>query len=196
MKANPHRAISRVATRPALLAPLIASLLLAGCGPDQAPRPVTAPPPPAPTAPPAPRVTADWRDAPLVAGTWRWSAQDGTSTARYGADGQPPVAELRCDRARAEVTLSLPASTQPGATQRPMGIRALGLTITTTALTRTQGATQRLSDGRISMVLGARDPLLDAMVFSRGRWRVEVEDGTTLDLPNPPEMARVIEDCR
>ena len=42
----------------------------------------------------------------------------------------------------------------------------------------------------------ARDPLLDAMAFSRGRFAVEVSGGPTLVVPAYPEVTRVIEDCR
>lgn len=42
----------------------------------------------------------------------------------------------------------------------------------------------------------ARDPLLDAMAFSRGRFAVEVNGLPTLYLPAWAEIGRVIEDCR
>lgn len=42
----------------------------------------------------------------------------------------------------------------------------------------------------------ARDPLLDAMAFSRGRFAVEVSALPTLYVPAYPEVTRAIEDCR
>ena len=41
----------------------------------------------------------------------------------------------------------------------------------------------------------ARDSLLDALAFSRGRFGLIV-DGVELTLPAWPEIARVLEDCR
>jgi hypothetical protein len=42
----------------------------------------------------------------------------------------------------------------------------------------------------------ARDPLLDAMAFSKGRFALEVAGGAPLYVPAYPEVTRVIEDCR
>ena len=42
----------------------------------------------------------------------------------------------------------------------------------------------------------ARDPLLDAMAFSKGRFALEVAGLPTLYVPSYPEVTRVIEDCR
>jgi len=79
------------------------------------------------------------------------------------------------------------------------------------ALSRTGAAgnalTVRTSDGARSLpaatgpdglaaTLDAADPLLDAMVFSRGRFAVEAAGATLLILPAWPEPARVVEDCR
>jgi hypothetical protein len=50
--------------------------------------------------------------------------------------------------------------------------------------------------GWLVVVLTARDPLLDAMAFSRGRFALEAAGLETLYLPAWPELSRVIEDCR
>ena len=44
--------------------------------------------------------------------------------------------------------------------------------------------------------LSARDPLLDAIGFSRGRFAVEVAGLPDLILPTWAETERVVEDCR
>jgi hypothetical protein len=50
-------------------------------------------------------------------------------------------------------------------------------------------------EGGAQIAFPARDTLLDAMAFSRGRFVLQA--GTTdLVLPPWPEIARVIEDCR
>jgi hypothetical protein len=51
-------------------------------------------------------------------------------------------------------------------------------------------------EGASAAQLGARDPLLDAMAFSKGRFAVEVTGLPMLYLPAWPEVTRVIEDCR
>lgn len=50
--------------------------------------------------------------------------------------------------------------------------------------------------GWLVVALRARDPLLDAIVFSRGRFAFEAAGEPTLYLPSWPEIGRVIEDCR
>lgn len=42
----------------------------------------------------------------------------------------------------------------------------------------------------------ARDPLLDAMAFSRGRFAIQSDGLPTLYVPSWPEIGRVLEDCR
>jgi hypothetical protein len=44
--------------------------------------------------------------------------------------------------------------------------------------------------------LQARDPLLDQIAFSRGRFTIEAPGAAMLVIPAWPEAARVIEDCR
>jgi hypothetical protein len=48
----------------------------------------------------------------------------------------------------------------------------------------------------IALTISARDPLLDAMAFSRGRFVVETAGLPTLYVPSWPEVGRVVEDCR
>ena len=50
--------------------------------------------------------------------------------------------------------------------------------------------------GALAVTLDARDPLLDAMAFSRGRFAIEVAGQPALYLPSWSEVGRVIEDCR
>jgi hypothetical protein len=48
----------------------------------------------------------------------------------------------------------------------------------------------------IAATLTARDALLDAMAFSRGRFAIETQSLPTLYVPSWPEVSKVIEDCR
>ena len=147
------------------------------------PTPAATPrPTPAPTPPPQQRPTSsDWRDAPITPGNWTWGTESGQSVARF-AGGQ---LVLRCDRAAATITLQR-AGTASG--PEPM-------TVTTSAGFRTVSATS-LAGGGIGVALPVRDPLLDMIAFSRGRFVVEVPNQAPLYVPSWPEVSRVIEDCR
>jgi hypothetical protein len=139
--------------------------------PAPAPRPVLV----APRVPVAPDLP--WPDAPLAPGDW---SQDG-SEARYGPAGAPSFA-VRC--------------TAPGriVLVRYGGSTASAMTVRSTAATRTVPA--RPGAGGIEAQLAASDPLLDAMLYSRGRYSVEVPGMDRLIVPSWPEPARVIEECR
>lgn len=50
--------------------------------------------------------------------------------------------------------------------------------------------------GRIISVMSAYDPILDAIIFSRGRFAVEAAGQLSIAVPAWPEIAHVVEDCR
>lgn len=182
MKANP--------LRPARLAPgsAAALLALAGCSAPQnmapplaAPRPVsTAPSPRSPAAP------VDWHDAALSPGEWSWAGSATGSTASYGEAGRAPLVQIYCSRGAVAVFV-------PGNPAGGNGGKAL-MTISTATTTR--NLTAQAGSGGHVVSLGARDPLLDAMAFSRGRLAVEVAGQPALVLPADPAIGRVVEDCR
>lgn len=169
------------------LAAVIAPLLAISCSaPRMIPPAAHAPEPrPAPYLPPPPQrprqsSTPDWRDAPITAGNWSWSAEDGRSVARFAGG----ALELNCDRAGGTVTLR----------------RALPNAGTSTILVSTSAVTRALPAARtpdgLSSRMAATDPLLDAIAFSRGRFAVAVDRAETLYVPSWPEISRVVEDCR
>lgn len=174
--------------------------LLSGCvAPTQHP---ARPAPVAPARPVPPRapsasvgmspVTAqDWRDVPLPAGDWSWQGGSKGSTAHYGLSGRTPLAFLQCDRARQTVSLALTVA-------GPVDPVAHPATITTSTTTGTVAATAAPMEGVTAMtiVFPANSRLLDAMAFSRGRFRVEIAGMTPTILPAWSEVGRVIEDCR
>lgn len=157
--------------RPLVLATLLAA---AGCVPRVAPPPAAPAPVPVPAPAPAPPArAADWQDWPVTPGTWRYARDAGGTGATFGA-GQ---ASVRC---------------AGGAIRLAGGAGGSGpVTIRTTSLTRSLPAA---ADGGVA--LSARDPLLDAIVFSRGRFTIERAGAATLVLPPWAEAARVVEDCR
>lgn len=159
--------------------------LVAGCVPRPSappPAPLPAPQPrpePAPSPPPPAPAPADWQDAPLAAGDWRFRETGEEAEAAFGA--AQPVLRLRCLADRSVVI-------------EAMGLQGAALTVRTTfgerrlpATATTVGAATRLSAG---------DPLLDQIAFSRGRFMVQSDAGGALIVPSWPEAARIVEDCR
>lgn len=145
--------------------------------------PVTTPPPPPPPKP-AP-LAADWQDWPLTPGTWRYARESGGTRAVFGPGNGAPLLSLRCDLAGRRLVLS-----RPGALPGAMTIR----TSSTTRAVPVQVSTG--SAPSVQAVFTAREPLLDAMAFSRGRIAIEQPGARTLVVPPYAEVGRVIEDCR
>lgn len=147
--------------------------------------PNTSPAAPVPTRPgaiPAPPATTAWQDMPATAGDWRWSQEADQSVARF-ASGR---LTLRCDAAARSVLI------ERGETALPSG--SVRLTLRTQTQSRTFDA--QVAPGAVRISLPARDPLLDAMAFTRGRFAVEASGMPTLYVPSWTEVSRVIEDCR
>jgi hypothetical protein len=71
-----------------------------------------------------------------------------------------------------------------------------GLFVWTTDASRSLGARFDPLTMRVVVQLAARDPLLDAIAFSRGRIAVTMSGTEPLVMPAWPEAARTIEDCR
>lgn len=179
MKANFRSRLPISVTAAAMLA------VTASCSDRIVPPPPTpaprATPTPAPKSPPRPAV--DWRDALITPGDWAWSMENGRSQARF-AEG---LFTLRCNRSANSVTLIRAGSAQG----------QIPVTVTTSEMTRAlSGEALGGHNAGIAVTLQARDGLLDAMAFSRGRFAVETAGLPTLYIPSWPEVSRVIEDCR
>jgi hypothetical protein len=150
--------------------------------PAPAPTPVRAAPPPAPAAP----SYSNWMDAPLTPGDWRYAG----GLANFGETPSAPRLTMRCD-GRGQVEIGyFGSATEP-----------LSMTIRTEAMERTVADVSQASvaaSGSPPVVgrVPARDPLLDAMAFSKGRFALEVSGQPALYVPAYPEVTRVIEDCR
>ena len=107
--------------------------------------------------------------------------------AEFGSIPGQPLLSLRCERTAGLIRLR-----RAGAATGP-----LPLTITTTSARRSfTVAPEQAEPPAVALAIPARDPILDAMVFSRGRFMIEVPGLPTLYLPAWPEVARVVEDCR
>lgn len=183
---KPTRRPIQTASRLALV-PLLA---LAACVPPPAPTPAPTPAPrpaPAPLPAPAPVVqapppAAGWQDMPITPGDWTYAA----GTAQFGQPGYQPLLTLRCDLATRTVEIA-----------RYAAVAAQPLIVRAEAMERSIGAALTAeASPRLVARVPARDPLLDAMAFSKGRFAVEVGGLPTLYVPPYPEVTRVIEDCR
>jgi len=170
-----------------LLMPLTIAAVLAGCVAPPADRevpPPSTPVPPAPPPPPPPPA-ADWRDRPVTPGTWRYERDGRGSRAMYGLPNREARLVLRCELPARRMFLSR------------AGNGSAPLTVRTSSVARTLAA--RPTGGEppyVAVELPTRDPLLDAMAFSRGRFAIEQAGMAPLVAPSWAEIGRVIEDCR
>lgn len=171
---------------------LVVSLLMAGCAaertaPPQRPMPAPAPVRPAPPPPisrpvPAPPVL-DWQDLPLSPGSWTYDGGQGLQ-ASFGASA--PGFVLRCDLQSRQMLLMRPGITTGNV-----------MTVRTTDTRRSLPLSVSPNTAATPYVsLNTDDPLLDSIIFSRGRFTIEVPGLPMLVLPSWPEPARVVEDCR
>jgi hypothetical protein len=160
---------------------------LASCA-TSPPLKVASPPPLAPSvglAAAAPVAAADWRDGPLTEGTWHYIPGEAVSSARFGRDGAAAVLIVRCDRTTHQIALlrggvatEVSIMTSAGVERRPAG---------------------RIDEASIPMtgvLFAANDPLLDRMVFSRGRFAIGAPGLPIVVVPAWAEPARSIQDCR
>ncbi|KUR73059.1 hypothetical protein AQZ52_07675 [Novosphingobium fuchskuhlense] len=130
---------------------------------------------------------------PPTPGSWTYSADAAGSEARFGTAGAGALAVLRCDRSRPAVVLQ----------RAGFGSGTVPATITTSSTSRRLTAAAVGAPGLVQnaaipfeIAFNVRDPLLDAIAFSRGRFMLEMGSAQTLVLPVWSELGRVIEDCR
>jgi hypothetical protein len=171
-------------------AALAALSALAACAPRALPPAPVPPPPPAPAPPPAPMPppVLAWQDGPLAPGDWTWADRSGASQAVFVSPSGPLFA-ISCEPGGQIVLRVIGAAAGPIAIATSFGERTLAGT------GAGMGAGNPGADQAMAR-LPAADPLLDQMVFSRGRFLVRAGGSGDLVLPSWPEPARVIEDCR
>ncbi len=180
MKANRVRLLGNIALVSGLivLAASCSSRMIPAPAPTPSPTPSYVPPPP----PRAPQVI-NWRDMPITPGTWHWRMEGSRSVARFGGD----ALILSCNREAGAITLIRPGTASG----------AVPVTLQTSTMNRTLSANPEPGPPPvIALSLLARDGLLDAMAFSRGRFAIETAGLPTLYVPSWTEVSRVIEDCR
>ena len=118
-------------------------------------------------------------------GSWAYGMTTAGTEARFlDASGNPQL-WVQCARATRRISI---ARTATGA--------APFLTVWTSSLTRQVPASFNPATLRLTIELATFDPLLDAIVSSRGRVGFTVGTQSPLVVPPWAEAARVIEDCR
>ena len=123
----------------------------------------------------------NWLDAPQTPGDWSWRSDGENSIAEFKSPQGTLIFQISC-QTRRQVFVSV------------IGGSAGLMTIRTETTTRSQPA--NLSGMFARAIFAPRDPLLDAMAVTKGRFAVEVEGLPALYLPSWTEVTRVIEDCR
>jgi hypothetical protein len=127
----------------------------------------------------------DLGTATAIAGNWSYAATaDGSEAVFANATGSPQL-WVHCTRATRRVSIAKPATRAA-----PL------LNVWTSSLTRSAPASFNPATGRLTIDLAAADPLLDAIVSSRGRIGLTIAGQPSLVVPAWAEAARVIEDCR
>ena len=169
-------------------------LSLGGCvgsppAPVAAPAPTPAPTPqPQPTAAPTQAVTPvydNWMDAPQTPGDWSFRLIPTGALAQFGTDPANPLFGLECVKATGQVLMHAPR------------VNGGALLLRTESVDRTlDPANLPGGPSYARYVVSARDPLLDAMAFSKGRFAALVSGGPAYYLPAWPEVTRVVEECR
>lgn len=164
---------------------LAALVLTSACAsrreaPAPTPTPVFTPPARSPALPP-PSPAPGWEDAALSPGDWTLVPAAGGSPVAEFRNGGAAVLRVVCEAPQRIAIIR----TGPGGG---------ALTLRATSGERSIPATP--GPGGVVARVPAGDPLLDALVFSRGRFAVDMVGAARLILPSWPEPARVIEDCR
>ena len=168
----------------------ISVLLLIALAACTAPPPPLAPsmPPPKPVAVAPLPVTAakgDWTDWPLAAGDWVYRQDQRGSIALFGPPNADARVTLRCDRARQRIYLA-----RAGSGAGSFVIRSSSM------MKEFAGAPTGGTLPYLATEISPRDPILDAVIYSRGRIAIEVAGQTPLAIPSWAEIGRVVEDCR
>jgi hypothetical protein len=120
-----------------------------------------------------------------IVGNWTYgNTSDGSEATFSNSSGQPQLT-IRCTRSTRRVAILKAAPTA-----------SPSLWIWTSSEKISLPATYDSSTLRVSVDIGAYDPLLDAIASSRGRIGFSSSGLETLVVPPWADIARVIEDCR
>jgi hypothetical protein len=127
----------------------------------------------------------DLATATPIAGSWTYApAGDGSEAVFANTSGAPQLF-VHCTQSTRRISISKSASAA-----------APSITVWTSSLQRPVAASFNPATSRLTLDFATYDPLLDAIVSSRGRVAFTVGTEPSLVVPPWGEIARVIEDCR
>jgi hypothetical protein len=118
-------------------------------------------------------------------GNWVYSPGAAGSEATFFDSASRPQVTLRCTRTTRRVAIVKPASAASST-----------LSVWTSSQKKAIAATFDATASRVTAELAAFDPLLDAIVLSRGRIGFSAAGAPALVVPPWSEVGRVVEDCR
>ncbi|MEO0591104.1 MAG: hypothetical protein AAFZ11_11165 [Pseudomonadota bacterium] len=173
MKAPSPQTLSKAVLGAALL-PLATLASVAACASEAQP------------APSDEGVYENYLDAPQTPGTWTYEDEPAESLGLYGIPDPAHPFVIRCDKRAKRIGLAR-STTREG---------PLTMVLTAETTTRQLVAQTVEGYGLVAVDLDPKDPLIDAMAITKGRFVVELEGEPTLYIPAWTEFSRVIEDCR
>ncbi|APG63201.1 hypothetical protein LPB140_10845 [Sphingorhabdus lutea] len=175
------------------------SLMAGACVPN-APAPEPAPPtksqeikapPPAPLENRADWPKGEWTDWPISSGNWVYRNDARGSIALFGVPNDDALVTLRCDQQMRKLYFSRQISgAQLGQAGMKMTLRA------SQGLKQFDALPVGGENTYVAAVINQNDQILDALIYSRGRFAVELTNVKPVAIPAWPELARVVEDCR
>jgi hypothetical protein len=127
----------------------------------------------------------DLATATPISGSWSYAPTSDGSEAVFANSAGSPQLWVHCTRATRRVSISKSATAA-----------ARSVNVWTSSLERSIASSFNPATGRLTIDLATYDPLLDAVVSSRGRVAFTVGAQPSLVVPPWAEVARVIEDCR
>lgn len=152
--------------------------------PQAAPEPVFKP---EPAKPAIVQPTGDWIDWPITQGDWVYRQDTRGSIALFGEPGQDALLTLRCDKNENILYFSRAGSPQSGAK----------MTIRTSHTLKSYNASPTgATPAYAAIAINSSDGILDALVYTRGRFAVETDGMLSVAVPSWAEVVHVIEDCR
>ncbi len=122
-------------------------------------------------------------------GEWVYRQDERGSIALFGEAGRDALFVLRCDTPRRRIFMSRAGEI--------WNADSVGMTVLTSSGRKT--FTVRKTGGTpayVAVELDPREPHLDAMAFSRGKFLVTLAGRPNLVIPAWAEVGRVVEDCR
>ncbi len=129
----------------------------------------------------------NWIDWPITQGDWVYRQDERGSIALYGNADQDAILTLRCDKNQNILYLSRAGNPKTSAK----------MTIRTSHTLKSYTATA-LGDtpAYAAIAIKPDDRILDALVYTRGRFAIEVNGLLSVAIPSWAEIGHIVEDCR